>query len=366
MSGWRRIAAITRKDLRDALRDSRVVVAVLVPVLIGLLYSVMFEDVDSTPSVDVGYATVGKTQLPQMLQESAGGAVEVVLREYGATSELRAAVRDGEADVGIAVPEGFDAGVKAGRSPALLVLLAPSPVFGGDYVASALDRAVQTLSGRGPPAVITVEAVEPESPADQSIMDRLGIREYFVLAAIVMLLAMVAVYAVPIVLSEEVEKTTLDALLMIASPAEVTAAKALFGLVYSLIGVPLMLAITRLFPAQWAAFIAVMALSAVTLVGLGLVLGSLLSNPNQTNTWGTLVLMPLVLPAFIVGVFVTLPGWATVLLEVAPTTHTVRLATNALSGMPLYADAWRSWLVLIAWSIVAYAVVAWRLRTREG
>jgi hypothetical protein len=267
-------------------------------------------------------------------------------------------------DIGIVVPAGFDAGVKAGRSPTLLVLLPQSPTFAGDYVAAALDRSVQVLSGSGPPAVITSEAVTPKSNTGASVIDRLGIRKYLILAMVVFLLAMIAIIGVPVVLAEEVEKKTLDALLVIASPSEVTAAKATFGVVYSLVSVPLMMAITRVTPKDWVLFMADIALSSVTLVGLGLVLGAMLSSPNQTNTWGSLMLTPLVVPGFIVAAPV--PGWLAALLQVLPTTHTVRLATNALVGQSLYPNGWLSWLVLAAWGVAAYAVVVWRLRTREA
>ena len=41
---WRRLRAIYRKDMRDAIRDSRVLTALLMPLALGLLYSFMFSD----------------------------------------------------------------------------------------------------------------------------------------------------------------------------------------------------------------------------------------------------------------------------------------------------------------------------------
>ena len=48
-----RVNAIYRKDLRDALRDSRLIIAILMPLLIGLLYSFMFKD-DTKPTAKLG------------------------------------------------------------------------------------------------------------------------------------------------------------------------------------------------------------------------------------------------------------------------------------------------------------------------
>ncbi len=60
----RRIGAIFRKDLRDAVRDARVLVAILVPLGVGVLYSFMFQSTPTVPTVTVAYAAPDATQLP--------------------------------------------------------------------------------------------------------------------------------------------------------------------------------------------------------------------------------------------------------------------------------------------------------------
>ena len=58
-----RVNAIYRKDLRDALRDSRLIIAILMPLLIGVLYSFMFKD-DAKPTAKLGVVASSSTQLP--------------------------------------------------------------------------------------------------------------------------------------------------------------------------------------------------------------------------------------------------------------------------------------------------------------
>lgn len=363
-TSWPRIRAIARKDIREALRDSRIAVTLLTPVVLGLVYSVAVPNETPKPNAKIGYVAAGQTQLPQAIKTTAGTTVKLSFVTYAGADALRLAVRDKKVDIGLLVPAGFDAAVAGGSSPTLTSLLPESTSFGGDYIAATLDKVVLTMSGHGPPAVLTRVTVPPKSLTSQGIIERLGLRKYFILTMVVFLLAMIAVYAVPIALTDEVEKKTLDALLLIASPGEVTISKALFGIAYGVVGVPILMAITRITPHDWPLFMAGIALSAAALVAIGLVFAVLLKNPNQTNTWGTLVLTPLVVPAFIGAA--TLPGWADALLQVLPSTHTMRLATNALSGQTLYQHAWLSWLVLAAWAVAGYAVVAWRLRTREA
>ena len=61
----------------------------------------------------------------------------------------------------------------------------------------------------------------------QAIFDQLGPRKYFVLVAIVMEIGMIAMLAVPIILTEEVEKHTIDALVARLLLVDIVAAKAL-------------------------------------------------------------------------------------------------------------------------------------------
>lgn len=145
--------AILSKDLVDPLRDSRVLGALLAPVLIGVLYSFMITDQTGKPQAEVGVVTASQTRLPEVIRQQAGAAVRLSFREVGEEAELRRLVAAKKVDIGLVVRPGFDEAVKSGGSPTLRVLLPPSPSYGGDYVAPVLDRALQTLSRRGWPAL---------------------------------------------------------------------------------------------------------------------------------------------------------------------------------------------------------------------
>ena len=357
------VRAILTKDLLEALRDSRIVVALLTPVVIGLLYSVVVKDDARKPQAKVGYVAAGKTALPQAIGQTAGSTVKLSFRLVGDEATLRRLVADKGADIGLVVPPGFDAAARKGGSPTLRVLLPPSPSYGGDYVAAILERSVQRLAGRGPAAEVVRVTVPLRRSSGDLVLERLGIRRYLSLWATVFLLVMVAVNAVPTVLAQEVQTRTLDALLLIASYADVIIAKALFGIVYCLAGVPLMLVLTRMAPADGLGFALITLLSAVCLVGFGLLLGSLLNNPNQLNTWGTLIMVPFVGAPVVAGI--GLPPAANAVLFAIPTTHTVRLGANAVVGSAIFQQTWASYAVLGGWSVVVYGLLFWRLRRME-
>jgi MFS family permease len=195
-------------------------------------------------------------------------------------------------------------------------------------------------------------------------MGQIGPRKYFVLATVVMMLGMIAILAVPIMLTEEVEKKTLDALLLVGSYLEVIAAKALVGLTYTAISVVVMLRLTRLGPDDLPTFVAGTGLLALTLIGLGLLLGGLFRSAQQVYSWSSVMLLPVIGPAFAVGLPV--PDAVDLVFKALPTSQGMRIMTNGLAGKALFVDVWQSYVVLLAWAIVLYGVLAWRLSRRES
>ena len=117
-------------------------------------------------------------------------------------------------------------------------------------------------------------------------------------------------------------------------------------------------------PEDVALFVVDIVLTSVTLVGLGLLLGGLMRTQTQLNTWSTVALIPLLAPAIIVQL--PLPGWATVIVFVLPTAQTMRLGVNALAGRELFGAEWLSVAIILAWAVVGYGLVWWRLLRREA
>jgi ABC-2 type transport system permease protein len=358
-----RVNAIYRKDLRDARRDSRLIVALLMPLLIGVLYSFMFKD-DTKPAAKLGVVASAPTQLPAALQAATKAAVLLKVQSFADQAALTQQVRDKNVDVGLIIPGGFDRSLKSGASPKLTVILPASPSFGGDYVAAMLDRVTQSLAGQVPAATIARVTLPATAGTSDSAFTALGARKIFVLVAVILMLAMIAVYALPAVLTEETEKRTMEALTLIASDAEVIAAKSLFGLTYCVISVPIMLAITRVIPENAALFAVDIVLTSITLVGLGLLLGGLMKTQTQLNTWSTVALIPMIVPAIVVGLPV--PGWVEAIVSVLPTAQTMRLGVNALAGRQLFGAEWLSVAIILGWAVVGYGLVWWRLSRQEA
>jgi len=357
----KRILTIFRKDVRDAIRDARVLMAIIVPFGLGVFYNVIMDDDEPTPSATISWAGDRTSQLPRRLADATRDVVDVTLEEAADEATVHKEVADESADIGFVIPDGFDDAVVAGEQPELVVLLPESPSFGGDYIAASLAPVLRDIAGQVQPVRLDVQTVVEQESDD--VMSRLGLRTYFVLASATALVAMIALLAVPVVLADESDRKTLDALVMVASYAEIIVAKAVFGFTYILIGLPLLLGLTGIVPDNVALFAGGMAAFSIALVGFGLLLGGLF-NASQLNTWGGLLLLPVLFPAFVTGLPVPKPIEIGALL--LPTSHATRIAVNGISGEAIFDNIPLSFGVLALWAVAGYGLLFWRLSRRES
>jgi ABC-2 type transport system permease protein len=357
------IWTIFRKDLWDAIRDARVLVAILVPLGIGVFYNFAFKDETPKPTVDVTYSVAGQTALIDTLQKTVGDGVKIKLKKVDDAAAVQHRVEAGDADLGLIVPADFDAAVTAGQQPTLRVLTSDDLGVGGQFVAGAIEPTLRQMAGQQPPADVQFAVTKP-IPGDEDFFDRIGLRTWAVLVAGVMMIAMIAMLAVPTILAEEVERKTLDALVMIASYADVITAKALVGLVYVAVMVPVLLVITHLSPDQPVLFAAGVAALALSLLGFGLLLGGLFRSANQLNTWGGILLTPLIAPAFMIGL--PIPHVLETIASLIPTGAAMKVLINGMTGDEIFSRIWTPFLVMIAWGLVAYALLLWDLSHRRG
>jgi len=359
------IATLFRKDIVDGLRESRVLISLLTPIILAVLYNTLFPE-DKVFEAKVAYAGPENSAIVQTMvtRAATGQSVHLTLRHVGDANEARGLVASKEVDVAFVLPEGVDEAIKAGRTPSIGLIEPEVASSASSFVESSLQIAARTLADQKPPATIVTESVKTGGSADQGVMGQMGPRKYFVLATIVMMLGMISMLAVPIMLTEESEKKTLDALLLVGSYLEVIVSKALVGLAYVGLSVALMLALTRLRPEDMATFVAGTGILALALIGIGLLIGGLFRSAQQVYSWSSLMLLPVIGPAFAVGLPV--PDALDKLFKALPTSQGMRIMANGLAGKPLFADVWLSYAVLLGWVAAMYGLLAWRLSRRES
>jgi ABC-2 family transporter protein len=360
---WRRILTIFRKDLFDAIRDARVIVTLLTPLLIGIFYSFAMDDEPSRGSAHVVVFQGSESALTSELSRLIGSSVDLEIDQQASEAEVRRSLSEDNADLGLIIPAGFDDALRAGDSPSLTVLFPEDPSVSAQYVAAAVDPALRSMAGQAPPASIAVETT-PTDVESLTIIDRLSLRTWSIVASMLLMVVMVAILAIPVVLAEESEKKTLDALVMIASYGEVVSAKALLGCVYIAVEITILLTITRLFPKDWPSFIATIALLSLSLLGFGLLLGGTFKSAGQLNTWSSLIMLPVITPAFLVGV--GLSDTVDHVAELTPTGAAMKLLSDSATHAALIDDAWLLYLVIVLWGALAYALLFWQLSRRRS
>ena len=356
------VLAIFRKDALDAMRDARIVVSLIVPIALGILYNSIFPE-EGLVAVKLGYHADGSPALLEGIRAQAGTFADLRVQEVASEADARKLVGDDTIDVAVIVPPGAEAAIRQGQSPTIVVIARQTPGSGESFVTNALERTARDLAGQRPPAVVRTERVGT-ARADVAQLGELGPRRFFVLATVVMLIAMIGMLAVPVILTEEMERKTLDALLLIARQSEVIGAKSLVGILYVALGVPLMFVLTRLeIHDAPTLFISTLLLS-VVLVALGLLIAGVFKNATRVYTWSSLFVLLAFGPAFAIGLPV--PQWINDVLRATPTGAGMRLMTNGIAEQPIFAAPWIDFVVLVIWTIGSFVLLRWQLGRREA
>jgi hypothetical protein len=355
------VIGIFLKDAREAIRDGRILLALLLPIGLGVLYNFVMPET-AKPAVTVAVSSPDKTVLPDALRSVTGPAVKLSFDQMDSPAAVKGAVQDKKADLGLVLPAGFDASLAAGSTPSMTLVRPEGSTSGADYVTSVLNAALRQMAGQKTPAGISLETVKEPSSA-VSVMTSVGIRNYMVLATLIMIVAMIAIYVLPVLLTEEYEKKTADALLLVGTQTDIVAAKVLVGLFAIAVSIPLLLIVTRLSPANIALFAGALGALSVALIGVGLLLGALVKSVSQLNNWSSIPLLVMIMPAFFV---VDLPGWAQTALSLSPGTQAVRMLVDGFSGREIYGGWAIGFAIIAAWSVVIYAVLVRTLARREA
>ncbi len=192
-----------------------------------------------------------------------------------------------------------------------------------------------------------------------------GAKPFLTAAILVVILTLISISVIPGLMLEEKQSKTLDALLVSpASAGQVVIAKAIVGLLYSLAGAAVVMALNvPLLLHPGVTLLAVVAGSAFT-VGVGLLMGSLLKEKQQLSAWTLIMVQPLLLPVFLTSISV-LPETVKTLFSFIPTVALSRILQLSFSGRaPLSEYGAELALVFISAALVL-ALAAWVVRRSD-
>jgi ABC-type multidrug transport system permease subunit len=96
-------------------------------------------------------------------------------------------------------------------------------------------------------------------------------------------------------------------------------------------------------------------------VGVGLVVGSLLKNTMQVNTWASFVLIVLLAPSF---PSINITKWFDTAMRFIPTYYLSEALKLSMAGT-MSSQLWIHLAVLTGCTLVVFFVAAWALRRRD-
>ncbi|TFH35789.1 MAG: ABC transporter permease [Anaerolineales bacterium] len=350
------ILAITAKDLLEAIKNKNTLAAIL-PVLFMILvyrYLPMMENRDEPPNVLVADQTESTFGL--LMQDSP--YLNVYL--FPSIERMKLSVRDGDRpEMGLILPENIDDLLASGSQ---LTLKGFTVHWVTEDQAQELEFTVEeelsVLAGRKVEIEVDGESIYPE-------FDSSG-RSSLMSIGLTFSVVMLGISFLPHLMLEEKLNQTLDALMV--SPAsgwELVLGKALVGLVYSMLVGVIGLAIYGPLVTQWVPAPLIYFSGSLFMISIGLFLGTVLENRQQLMLWSWVVLIPLLLPIFLVKMRGFIPDTAILMMRWIPSVGLSRSVSVAAMQAVSISDYIRELLVLVLGSIPIYGLVAWILRRRQ-
>lgn len=350
------VSAITQKDVVDAIRHRYLLTALITPLFVALLFRILLPNINSGNLLTIVVHDPGSSRLVAELRK----IPRISVVEASAADTTASEVDQRKAVGGLVVPVDFDADVAASKQPELTVYLNNKK---SDFEEAAfrrlLDQAVRSLVKTQEPARLVWVDVDKQA-ANQARGTSLD--QILLPLLLILTFGMTGAFVVPLLLVEEKEKRTLDFLL--SSPAslqEIIAGKALTGVVYTLLISGLLLVINRQFVQNWTLTSLTILLGLIFVVGVGLLLGSLLNNTMQVNTWASFVLIILLAPSF---PSIGITSYVETAMRVVPTYYLSEALKMSLAGT-ISSQFWIHLMGLLGSTFVVFFAAAWVLNRRN-
>jgi ABC-2 type transport system permease protein len=357
--------AIARKDFLDALRNARLLVIVLMPIGFSVLYGYLFRD--TLDKIEIVLYSPDTSSLVSGLREL--DAVSLFVVDSPQTVETK--LDEEKAIVGVVLPTNFDQAVRAGTRPALELIYRENPEDARGTQRLILQM-VEQISGRQPVVDVIERSLQPPGTGEEaeagelmSFFKEIDLQNFFIVLWVMIGITMNGSFLVPTLLVEEKDKKTLDAMLVTPTNyLDVLVGKVLVGVLYCLLTSLVVMGLNKGFQGDAGFSLAVVLIASLALTLIGLLIGGLIDNLTTLNTWGSFVMLPLILPGILAGVPLgTLGPALTLPLQVVPSYHLVRGLGLSLSGKG--EEVWLNLGILALECVVLFGAVLWSMRRRE-
>ena len=352
------IAAITRKDVIDAIRNRYLLTALFTPFAVALLFRLLLPGVNDNKVLTIVVHDSGNSAMTAELRK----IPQIKVADAPSAEATESEVKKRKAIGGLVLPANFDSDATAGKQPELTVYINnKKTVFEQAALRRLLDQQVRALVKQPEPARLVW--IDVDKDTSEQNRQGLNLDQMMLPLLLILTLGMIGAMVLPLLLVEEKEKRTLDFLL--SSPAslkEIVAGKALTGVTYTILIAGLLLFLNRQFVGNWLWMTLSILLGMVFVVGVGLFMGSLLNNTMQVNTWAGTVLIVLMAPSFPSFGF---PAAVETAMRFVPTYYLTKALELSLAENAT-ANIWGHLAVVLGCTIVAFIAAVWALRRRHS
>ncbi|MCW2974249.1 MAG: type transporter [Thermoleophilia bacterium] len=354
----RRIRTLYRRDLVDAIRDGRILVAIIIPVALAIFYAVSVPDPNERVPVTLALHGPRSSQVVEQVRSAVQRTVDLTVTPVTSARAADRAARDDPDTIGLSLPADVDRRVAAGSASGELFVPRDSS-SGADLAAAAVAQVAARADDR-PFALDLDTTLVGDAPNDA--FEVLGLATALGIFSIVMLAGFIGLLVIPVLLVEEVALGTLEALQLVATGAEIIVAKLAVGMTYCAVAIGITLAASPTDLHSVVGYAAAALALSIALAGFGLAFGLALGDSGRINTWAGVVLTPVLIPVFFV--LGDDQPWRTV-GQALPTGAAAQLmaqSANPAVDQPVLVPL----LVIAAWLIAGFALLRWLLDRRSA
>lgn len=327
------IGVLVAKDLSLFFRNRFfTLITVLGLVAYLVIYFIMPQAVNENLEIGL-YAPVMLPAFEQMQGE--GLEIERVESE----ELLKEGVTEGQYVAGIVLPADIMEGFVSGQKPKISVYFASDvPEEIKDAVEVLIRELAYQQAGQVLTIEITAEIIGPDMLGMQ-IPPRDRMRPLFAI-----LLIMTETFGLANLISEEIERRTINALLVTpVSVKDLFFAKGIIGVSLAFVQAALLMAIIGGMSQQPLIILTALLLGAVLVTGIGFIIGALGKDMMSVMAWGMVALIPLFIPSF--GIM--FPGIATGWVKVIPSYYLVDTVHRVANFGAGWGDVWYNLVVLL-------------------
>jgi len=348
----RLVGSLVKKDLFIFFRNRFfAVITVLGLVFYPVMYFVMPRSVDVT--LRIGLYAPGEIPAFESVQEQG-----LEFEDVASEEELGQAVIDGKVIAGISLPADTVGRLIGGERPTVNVFFAADTP---EETKGAIEVIIQELSYRmtGQPLAVEIsEEVLGPDLAGTPLPPRDRLRP--LLAA---LLIMVETMGLATLISEEIERGTIHALLVTpATVADVFTAKGIVGISLAFGQAALFMAIVGGLNQQPLVVLTALFLGAMLVIAAGFIIGAVAKDMLSVLAWSLPVIIIFIIPSM----GIAFPGRVTRWVEALPTYYlmdTIHRASNFGAG---WGDVWQNLVILFGFdlALIWLGVASLRRKTR--